>query len=93
MFTNLFKAMSFNAKNAADEAAIKGYRAGFKACDAVACAAVAGIHACIEGQERHQKALDARNAEWASFQKRILDEEKEAYAVDKDGNRIEVTVE
>lgn len=93
MFSKFFNAVKFNAANAADEAAIKGYRAGFEACDTVAKAAIAGMHVCIEGQERHQKALDARKTEWEAFQERLLDEEKECYAVDKNGHRIEVTVE
>lgn len=93
MFTNLFKAAVFHTANGADKAAIKGYRAGFKACDAVACAAVAGMHACIEGQERHQEALDARHAAWMALQDDLRKEEQDCYATDADGNRIEVTVE
>ena len=90
---NFINSVKFNAKNAADEAAIKGYRAGFKACDAVACAAVAGMHACIEGQERHQEALDARHAAWMALQDDLRKEEQDCYATDADGNHIEVTVE
>ncbi len=90
---NFINSVKFNAKNAADKAAIKGYRAGFKACDAVACAAVAGMHACIEGQERHQEALDARHAAWMALQDDLRKEEQDCYATDADGNHIEVTVE
>lgn len=92
---NFSKKAAFHAQNAVDKAAIKGYRTGFKACNAVARAAVAGMHACIEGQERHQEALDKRHAAWEALQADLL-EEKEGqacYATGKDGNRIEVTIE
>lgn len=87
------KAASYKAANAYDRAAIKGYGAGFEACDKVAKAAVAGMRYCAEQRMAHVEALAARHAAWEALQDDIRKEEQACYAVDKDGNCIEVTIE
>ena len=95
MFNFIIKAVANSAKNAADRAAIKGFSAGETGFGAVERAAAAGRKACEEGKKAHQAALNKRADEWDAFQANLLaeKEEKECYAVDKNGHRIEVTVE
>lgn len=95
MFNFFAKKAAFNAANAADKVAIKGYGVGFEACHGIAKAAIKGMKACNEGQRRHQEALDARHKAWEALQADLLEEKEEqaCYATDQNGNRIEVTIE
>lgn len=68
MFNYIFKAMSFNAKNAVDKAAVKGFAAGESGFGAIEKAAARGRKACRAGKKAHQEALDKRAQEWADFQ-------------------------